>query len=223
MSSARIASLEARPRGAAFLALGLLSLTWGCDPLSWSHATFPAAETAGNEEPTTRTPAHVDSIFPMDEELRRFRVGLKEVVRLSGGARSRDELVELLIDRLEQSDTTAIAAMALTRAEFAWLYFPNTMYMSQPYELPPGFVWYHQQNRSSRGLTRLLRRFSGENLYYSGFRCPDEGEPFGAGRIWHGCTVLGELPTGEVVEERIFGSILELGGTYKLVSFSNEF
>ncbi len=83
-------------------------------------------------------------------------------------------------------------------------------------------VWFQQQNRSSRGVTRLLNRYAGEELFYTGFRCPDEGEPWGPGRIWHGCTVLGELPEGDRVEERLFGSILEVVGVYKFVSFSNE-
>jgi hypothetical protein len=34
--------------------------------------------------------------------------------------------------------------------------------------------------------------------------------------------VLGEIPSGERVEERLFGSILTLGGQAKFVSFTNE-
>jgi hypothetical protein len=164
----------------------------------------------------------VDSIFPMDEELRRFREGLDAPASLSNGEGSMERLVEALIHRLEQADTAAVAAMPLTRAEFAWFYFPHTMYVEKPYELPPGFVWYHQQNRNSQGLRRLLRGHAGKELFYTGLRCPDDGEPFGPGRIWHGCMVLGELPDGEAVEERIFGSILERDGIYKLVSFSSD-
>jgi hypothetical protein len=180
---------------------------------------------AASEPPSgvTRTPVHVDSIFPIEEEIRRFREGTEEVEGLSGGEASKEALVELLIHALEAEDLETITSLALTRDEFAWLYYPHTMYTTRPYELSPALVWFHQQNRSSRGLTRLLDRYAGETLYYAGFNCPDEGEGFGEGHIWHGCTVLGSLPTGEEVEERIFGSILEWGGRYKLVSFSNEF
>jgi len=45
---------------------------------------------------------------------------------------------------------------------------------------------------------------------------------FGSGWIRHGCTVLGELPTGERVEERLFGSVFEIDGVRKFVSYSNE-
>ncbi|MEX2529923.1 MAG: hypothetical protein WD960_04045 [Gemmatimonadota bacterium] len=201
-----------RPR-VLLLATTLLGLA-ACDfQEAWSE---PSSDTAS-------TPVHVDSIFPIEEEIRRFRDGTEQVESLSGGEASKEALVERLIHALEVEDVETITSLAMTRNEFAWLYYPHTMYTARPYELSPALVWYHQQNRSSRGLTRLLDRYAGETLYYAGFNCPDEGEAFGEGHIWHGCSVLGSLPTGEEVEERIFGSILEWGGRYKLVSFSNEF
>jgi hypothetical protein len=170
----------------------------------------------------THVPVYVDSLFPAEEELRRFREGLEEPDGLRGGSGSRDGLVETLIQSLEAADTAAVASLAIDQAEFAWFYFPHSIYTAPPYELPPGLVWFQSQNRTSRGLTRLLRNYAGKSLYHSGYTCPDDGEPWGGGRIWHGCTVLGELPSGERVEERLFGSILEVDGRFKLVSFSNE-
>lgn len=169
-----------------------------------------------------RTPVHVDSIFPIEEEIRRFREGMTPVSSLTGGMDSPEALVDTLLRRLEAADTMGVAELALSRTEFAYLYYPFTMYTAPPYELSPALVWFQQQNRSSQGLGQLLRSYAGKPLYDSGFACPDEGEAFGDGHIWHGCSVLGELPTGEKVEERIFGSILEVGGRYKFVSFSNE-
>jgi hypothetical protein len=167
-------------------------------------------------------PERVDSIFPAEVALEQFRSNFDEVTALAGGASSREALVDLFVRAVERGDTIAVAELAITPAEFAWLYFPHTMYMAPPYELPPGVVWHQQQNRSSRGFNRVLGRYAGEELYYTGLRCPDDGETFGDGRIWHGCTVLGELPEAGAVEEQLFGSIIELAGVYKLVSFSNE-
>jgi hypothetical protein len=181
------------------------------------------AESSGTPEAAAHTPVHVDSTFPIEEEIRRFRVGMTPVEGFAQGAMpSREALVEAFLRRLESGDTTGVAELALTRTEFAYLYYPYTIYTSRPYELSPALVWFQLQNRSSRGLGRLLQRYAGETLFDTGHRCPDEGEPWGEGHIWHGCTILGELPTGETVEERLFGSILQVGDGYKLVSFSNE-
>lgn len=202
---------------ASLLILTLALAGAGCDG-ERNDAGPPSASAA-----EVRTPVHVDSILPMEEEIRRFRADLPPATGLAGGTGSQEELVDAVVAALEAADTTALASLALTPSEFAWIYFPHTIYTSPPYELSPALVWFHQQNRSSRGLARLLRRYSGETLFATGHRCPDEGEAFGEGWIWHGCAVLGELPTGESVEERLFGSILEWEGRYKLVSFSNEF
>lgn len=194
----------------------------GCIVAGLTACDFQEAH-SGQPSTAVRTPAHIDSILPIEEEVRRFREGTARVDGLTGGEASKEALVAELIRALEAEEVEAVAALAMTRDEFAWLYYPHTMYTARPYELSPGLVWFHQQNRSSRGLTRLLGRYAGETLYYTGLRCPDEGESFGEGHIWHGCTVLGSLPTGEEVEERIFGSILEWDGRHKFVSFSNEF
>ncbi len=169
-----------------------------------------------------RQPVHVDSVFPIQEEVRRFRIGLSEPSGLTGGASSAEELTDTFIRRLSAGDTLGLAELALTREEFAWLYYLHTIYTSPPYELSPALVWFQLQNRSSRGLNRALQRYAGEELHHSGLRCPDQGEAFGEGWIHHGCAVLGRLPDGTEVEERLFGSILALDGRYKLVGFSNE-
>ncbi len=195
----------------AFLVAGLAALTPACAPSERSSAPGDA-----------EAAVVVDSIFPMDEELRRFRVGMDSIDTFLGGVDSRDELVETFVNALARADTLGLAALAMTPSEFAWLYFPHSMYMEPPYQLPPGMVWFQLQNRSSRGLNRALSRLGGQTLYYTGYRCPDEGEPYGEGWIWHGCTLLGKLPTGEDVEQRLFGSIFEWRGRYRLVSFSNE-
>lgn len=130
--------------------------------------------------------------------------------------------MEAFLRAVERADTAAVAALAITREEFAWLYFPYTMYAAPPYELAPGIVWMQLEHASSTGLAKTLGAHGGKTLHDTGLQCPDEGSVAGDGRIWDGCVVLGELPSGERVEEQLFGSILEVGRRYKFVSFANE-
>jgi hypothetical protein len=164
----------------------------------------------------------IDSVFPMEEEIRRFRAGMAEISELSGGAGSKEELADTFLRAIERADTAAAAALAITRDEFAWLYFPYTMYVAPPYELSPGLVWMQIQHASSEGLRKLLGVHGGKELYDTGVRCNEERVTMaGAGQFWDDCQVLGRLPSGEDVEEKLFGSILEVGGRYKFVSFAN--
>jgi hypothetical protein len=201
------------PRTLIFpVVLGLLALL----------TTAPACTPGEAGEEASHNPVHIDSIFPMEEEVRRFREGLEAPSGLSGGAPSLETLVDRYLRGLEAGDGEGIARMALDRAEFAYLYFPHTQYVEGPYELSPAFVWYQLGNRSSRGLTRALRLYEGETLHDVGVDCPEGRESFGDGWIHHGCAVLGELPTGEEVREVLFGSILELDGHFKFVGFANQ-
>jgi hypothetical protein len=163
----------------------------------------------------------IDSVFPLEEEMRRFRMGMREVTELSGGASSVDELVDTFLRAVERADTAAVSAMAITREEFAWLYFPYSIYATPPYELAPGLVWMQLESASSKGFRKILSVHGGNTLYDTGVQCPDDGSSAGEGRIWDECVVLGRLPGGEEAEERLFGSILEVGGRYKFVSFAN--
>lgn len=168
-------------------------------------------------------PNVVDSIFPIEEEIRRFREGMVEPTALAGGAESREILVTRFLRALEEADTETLASLGMNPAEFAWFYYPYTMYTTPPYELPPGLVWFQLQNQSSRGLTRALDRYAERALFDTGHTCPDDGRAWGAGWIFDGCLVVGKLPDGTIVEERLFGSILRVEGRYAFVSFANEF
>lgn len=162
----------------------------------------------------------VDSSLPVEEHLRRFRAGLSEPTALRGGAATRDALVRRFLSAVESADTAALATLVLDRAEFAWLYYPHTRYTAAPYELSPALLWFQMQNVSSRSITRLLMRHGGQPLGASGYTC---GPPLleGPNRVWSDCrVVLGAPP--DTASLRLFGSILEHGGTFKLVSLANE-
>ncbi len=170
-------------------------------------------------------PAHVDSIFPIEESLRRFREASgPEPTGLSAGAASRDALVERFVTALAAHDTAAFRDMLVTREEFGWLYYPHTQFTSRPYEMAPELLWFQLQNGSSRGLGRLLDRMGGTRLDLVEHRCAPVPLVEGPNRVWEGCLLRIVPPTGgEPANLRLFGSILERDGSFKFVSYSNDF
>jgi hypothetical protein len=164
----------------------------------------------------------VDSIFPVEEEIRRFRVGLPEVTALSRGANTRDELVDRFVRAVERADTAALADLLLTRAEFAYLYYPHTMYTARPYELSPALVWFQMQNLTSSGLTRVLQRTAKGPLLVRGYRCEETPKTEGPNRVWNECKVTLQTPGAESTEMQLFGSVLERGGVLKFVSYASD-
>jgi hypothetical protein len=166
----------------------------------------------------------IDSILPMEEQFRRFREGVPEVSTLTGGATSRDALVEGFMKAVERRDTAFVRDALISRAEFAWIYAPNHKYAKPPYELAPAFFWFQLQQSSEKGIGRVLERMGGRDLAYRGYRCdPASSEPIGPGTLHGDCVVMYTRPDVGPDTAALFGGIYELNGRFKFLSYANGF
>lgn len=165
---------------------------------------------------------HVDSIFPLEESVRRFRVGLPSVSGLSGGARSREGLVRKFVGAVARSDTATIRRLVLDRAEFAYLYYPSSPYAARPYSQPPGLLWLQIQLNSEKGIVRVLRRYGGHRLSHATHECPAAPLRQGENRLWQACSMRLSVD-GVTTGKRLFGTIVERDGRFKFVSYANDF
>lgn len=209
-----------RPRWRIRLSVALIAAVAAWSGCGGGEA--PVSEMAGQAPPPPNVGGVVDSILPVEEEIRRFQASLPEpVMSLSGGEASRDALVARFVRSLERGDTLDLLRLAMTRGEFAYLYYPSSRYTRPPYRLSPELVWMQNQNHSSRGFTRLLQRYAGRPLGYLSYTCPDEPEVEGENRFWHRCVVTYRLRE-DTLSAQLFGSIWERQGHFKLVGFANE-
>jgi hypothetical protein len=193
--------------------LGLVSLTVSCDDLR-QH---------GPADASASQPVHVDSVFPLDEELRRFRAELPDsVASLEGGAGSVDALVAAFIAALENQDVRALGELVMTPAEFAYLYYPTTRFTSPPYTMSPSLVWFQLENYGSKGLNRALARYGGRPLRAVGHTCPDSPQQEGQNLIRHGCIIRRIDEAGDTVGTSLFGPILERDGRFKFINYANR-
>lgn len=167
----------------------------------------------------------VDSIFPMEEQIRRFQATVVDTpATFRGGASSRDELVEAFLEAVEARDIEALGKLVVDRAEYAFLYFPYSHFAEPPYELPPDILWFQTQNSQSRALSRLFRQMEEEErvLDARGYRCEEDALALGPTTGWADCFVLVTGRDGDLVDLRLFGTILMHEGRYKFLSLSNE-
>jgi hypothetical protein len=166
----------------------------------------------------------VDSILPMEEHLRRFRVGLNEAPTVLGGtARSKEQLVRLFVRALERSDTAGLVRLSVTRAEFAYLVFPESPISAPPYAQAPDLVWMRLATASATGLERLLARLGGSPLGYKSLSCAELPIAEGANRIWKDCTVRFAQSGAAARTLELFTGIIEREGRFKILSFANAF
>ncbi len=191
---------------------------------SEQNAASVAIASTDTARPWRKPGDKIDSILPMPEYLRRFRHGLVEPAQLTGGAASRDELARRFLAAVGVQDTTALTALAVTRAEFAWLVFPHHRYHSPPYELDPAIFWMQLTAGSASGLHRTLERYGGAWLALVSLGCDRDTLQITSGtvKIWSGCRL--RYRVGETVETRtLFGSMVERNGRVKLLSYANGF
>lgn len=164
----------------------------------------------------------VDSILPVAEALARFRAEAgPRTDTLRGAAPSRDALVARWSAAVAASDTAALNALLLDRAEFAWLYYPGSRMSLPPYEAPPGLLWGQLLASSEEGATQLLRRFGGRPFRAAALRCPAPPVAEGDNRLHERCEVrvtAAGAPAGFV---RLFGTILERDGRFKFLGYAN--
>lgn len=185
-----------------------------------AHA--PAAgQMPAPEAPLASASAVVDSALPMDTLLARFRADLPPVTSLQSGTASREALVRALVTALAAGDTAAVEALAPTRAEWGWLYYPTARTARPPYELPPALAWFQFQQVNRTGALRAFREFGGRPIEYAGHACAPQPVVEGDNRIWTGCTV--SLVTGpDTISARLFSAILERDGRHALLSLHND-
>jgi hypothetical protein len=215
------------------LRLALASLTiaavalvaGGCQRPDASSARAGSAGPPASAEDGSRRPRPgyaVDSVLPPEEALRRFRAGLTPVARLAGGATSRDRLVAAFVRAVETRDTSALRGLEMSKAEFAYLLYPSSIYTRPPFQQQPEIVWMLQRANGGAGYRRLVERYAGRPLGYRGHRCDGEPEVRGENRIWGGCTLGYQRARGDTATGRLFGAILEREGRFKFVSYAND-
>jgi hypothetical protein len=187
----------------------------GCDRAA-EAGTRPARAVAA---PLTK----IDSILPPGEALRRFQSALPVVTEFADAPRARNRLVSEFITALERADTAALAKLRVSKPEYAFLYFPSSVYSRKPYELPPDIAWLLSDQNSEKGSTRLVRRLSGRDLRFDGYSCGISAKEH-ENVFWRDCQVTYVDPASSVrVTRGLFGAIMRRDGRYKFLSYANDF
>jgi hypothetical protein len=192
--------------------------------LFWS-ALLAGIAACGNPDAQAELPADrrvVDSILPREEALRRFRADLQPADSLASAADSRDALVSAFMRALGAADTAAIAGMAISRSEFAYLYYPTASQGLPPYNLEPSLMWFMLFERSNQGIRRALQLHGGTPMALVDYDCGTGYSREGENTVYGPCVVRWRAKDGDTVSARLFSQILERDGRFKFLSYANR-
>jgi len=138
-----------------------------------------------------------------------------------GGASSREALVRRFFTALSSADTAALRTMLLSRAEFAYLVYPESPYTHEPYRQPPGLVWMQLRSASARGGHRLLER--ARRYRYLSHACDDTPTREGRNTLWRHCRAKVLRAPGDTTRMGLFGVIVEREGRFKFASYDTDY
>ena len=172
----------------------------------------------GTAEAPAEVLAVVDSVLPIERALEDFRGDVRPTDGLRGGAPSASDLLREILARVAAGDTASLERLTLDRAEFAYLYYPDAPIARPPYELPPSLAWFRMQQENRTALLRLLRELGGEPLGDAELLCASPPVEQGANRLHGGCLVRAG---GR--DLRLFGSLIERDGVFKVLSWANDY
>ncbi|MBM3885138.1 MAG: hypothetical protein FJ361_04740 [Gemmatimonadetes bacterium] len=207
-----IATVVSRAYGIGMFYLAGTVFVTACDARS-------AAETGAADAPA----GVIDSALPIPVLLERFRATTTDTPSvLRGGAERPEVLVRALLAAVSARDTATLRALVMTRAEFAWLYYPFTKFVSRPYELGPELVWLQHVAGSETGAVRLLERYGGARLRFEALLCADSVLVEGPNRITPGCRVRFAAADSAPRTMQLFAGLLARDGRYKFLSYAND-
>ncbi len=165
-------------------------------------------------------PSHIDSIFPPEEEARRFRLEVGDSTEtLRHAAPTRDALVERFRVAVEKNDRAALGQLTMNAAEFGSLVYLSSRYGHPPYFLKPQTAWFQLSANSNHDADILLRKFGGKPMRIDRVACADTALVEGQNRLWDGCRVRLK---GDTTGLQLFGVILERDKRFKFLSLANK-
>ena len=230
---ARFANRSApRSRCLATLTLGVCLVAASCNGGTPGPPGKPADSRPPNRSVDSRavqagTIAPIERVEPdtvsIESALAHFRSTLaSRPVGLENGAPTRESLVRRIVSALAASDTNALRAIAVSRAEYAWLIYPESPLLHPPYRQPIDIAWMLHAAPHAKGFARLLERLGGRPLRLESLTCDPAPVTQGANRFWTGCTARLAVGPG-AFEMRLFTALVERDGIFKVMSYDNDF
>lgn len=136
---------------------------------------------------------------------------------LANASATPEELSRAFLAELEAGDIPSLKRHRITKDEFCWHVWPG-LPSSQIPNLTCDFAWSQATLSSLSGLDSLLARYSGRRFEYVGIRFAGGATDRASFRVLNDSRLTIRDESGVEREMKLFGSMLEMDGRYKLFS-----
>ncbi len=137
---------------------------------------------------------------------------------LANAQTSPEALTRSFLDSLAASDIPGMKRLRITKKEFCWYVWPE-LPASQLPNISCDFAWSQATLNSLAGLSSVLSDYGGRRFELVSLRFAGGSEVYPSYVVHKDTRVTIRDENGQEHEVRLFGSMLELDGTFKLFSF----
>lgn len=125
-----------------------------------------------------------------------------------------------VLEALARGDTAALRRVRLTEREHNEVVWPELPASAPEINFPVDYAWQNIENRSRRGLSRLLPIFTERSVRFHGVECRGPTEALESFRVHTDCRVVFTAADAlEPWEAQLFKDAMERGGGYKIFRY----
>jgi hypothetical protein len=139
--------------------------------------------------------------------------------RLVGSQFSSEGLAAEFLSALRASDLKVIRQLTISEEEWVRYVWPVSAANKPGANLTAEFVWNHMHMRSQAALAAAFSRNKGKSYDLLGLRFAEDPREFPEFTIHRGPRLLVRDKKGEEEELRLFGSVFEVEGEFKIFNF----
>lgn len=143
---------------------------------------------------------------------------MKDAARFDGLQPSLDALGSRFLEALASSDRDALRSIAISKEEFERNVWPKLPASRPGSNLTPDWVWSQYALKNNASFESLMQRYGGQQYEYAGLEFRGETRDYGD-FLLHMESVLRVVDGGEEKKVRLFGSVIEQAGQFKIYGF----
>jgi hypothetical protein len=140
--------------------------------------------------------------------------------RLSNACDSIEDLGKQVLEAVYNKDIERLKAMAISAKEYENYIWPQSPISKiKKWQEKYDFIWNQQFSKSSLSLRQMLARYGGRQYALVRVRFEDDTTDHTIYKAHRDARLIVRNPEGKEVELNLFGSIVEMDGQFKIMSF----
>jgi hypothetical protein len=145
-----------------------------------------------------------------------------EKLALTGSAESFDELLRTVERGLAEQDTTRLLDLMINEREYREIIYPALPAAHPPINAPFEAIWVTHYPEAYAGVLHILRPYGGRNVEILAVRFDAPDQDF-VNFTLHETSRVDISVDGRWAEnQRLFGSVVEVGDRWKVLSYPDE-